>query len=162
MMMPFCRVPQTYFNRRNNVLAELNNLTGSVPTELGLLTTLLVLDLEHNSLAGRVPDQLCDLANLEVLTLGFNDLTGPLPACRWSNMFEMQLKNNTFTGTIPAEFCRMPKLLSLILDNNQLKGKMPTCTGDDWQSIELLGLSDNLLTVRNPSRIDIFVVVGKK
>jgi hypothetical protein len=162
MMMPFCRVPQTYFNRRNNVHAELNNLMGSLPTELGLLTTLLFLDLEYNSLAGRVPDQLCDLANLELLTLGVNDLTGPLPACRWSNMLNMRFKNNTFTGTIPTEYCRMPKLRTLILNDNQLKGKMPTCTGDDWQSIELMGLSDNLLTVRPLLESRLFVVVVKK
>jgi hypothetical protein len=42
-----------------------NNLTGTIPTELGLLTNLMNLDLEDNCLTGVVPSELGDLPSLD-------------------------------------------------------------------------------------------------
>lgn len=51
-----------------------NNLTGSIPDTLGLLTSLEYLDLYNNSLSGPIPESLARLKNLTDLWLNENDL----------------------------------------------------------------------------------------
>ena len=55
-----------------------NRLTGSIPAELGNLA-LDTLDLSYNQLTGVLPSELGDVANLRVLSLNFNQLTGSIP-----------------------------------------------------------------------------------
>ena len=61
-------------------------LTGTIPTEIGLLTQLTMLHLAANStesngakLSGVVPSQLGMLTNLDALYLSYNALSGVLP-----------------------------------------------------------------------------------
>jgi Leucine-rich repeat (LRR) protein len=56
-----------------------NQLSGTIPPELGNLANLQVLVLEENQLSGTIPPELGNLANLEWLWLWDNQLGGPLP-----------------------------------------------------------------------------------
>ncbi len=56
-----------------------NQLTGSIPTELGDLDNLQALYLHQNQLTGSIPTELGDLDNLELLNLENNQLTGSIP-----------------------------------------------------------------------------------
>ena len=56
-----------------------NDLSGSIPSELGKLTKLRRLYLDNNYLSGPIPTELGNLANLEELLLGGNELTGCIP-----------------------------------------------------------------------------------
>ena len=58
---------------------ESNNLSGSIPTELGLLTELSKLDLKHNTLTGSIPTELGLLTELSVMYLYKNNLNGTIP-----------------------------------------------------------------------------------
>ena len=57
-----------------------NNLTGSLPTEVGNLTGLTWLYLDNNQLGGSIPASLGDLTALRELHLYHNQLTGSIPA----------------------------------------------------------------------------------
>ena len=56
-----------------------NNLVGTIPSELGNLTTLTSLYLNDNQLSGTIPAELANLTNLQALNLSENLLTGPEP-----------------------------------------------------------------------------------
>ena len=52
-------------------------LTGSIPSEIKMLSSLVYLDLAENSyLHGSIPDELYELTNLKYLYLNDNALTG--------------------------------------------------------------------------------------
>jgi len=54
-----------------------NNLNGTIPWELVLLSDLSTLTVDSNSIEGRIPLRITELTRLEVLKLGANYLTGP-------------------------------------------------------------------------------------
>ncbi len=55
-----------------------NQLTGSIPPELGNLTHLVTLYLSNNQLTGTIPSQLSH-TNLRSIAFDHNPLTGALP-----------------------------------------------------------------------------------
>ena len=66
--------------RVNRLYLSDNNLSGTLPAELGSLTALQNLELIGNNLTGPLPAELGNLVNLKVLTLEKNaGLSGPLP-----------------------------------------------------------------------------------
>jgi len=57
-----------------------NNLTGTIPRELGNLSNLMRLDLYSNKLTGTIPTELVNLSHLTRLDLSYNGLTGSIPS----------------------------------------------------------------------------------
>ena len=58
---------------------DFNDLSGTIPPELGDLTYLEELDLGYNDLSGEIPPELGNLAHLEYLYLNSNELSGAIP-----------------------------------------------------------------------------------
>ena len=54
-------------------------MLSQVPSWLGQLVNLTVLELGHNALTGTFPRELGQLSSLEELVLSSNQLSGPLP-----------------------------------------------------------------------------------
>ena len=48
-----------------------NQLTGSIPDDIGYLTNLTQLKLNGNQLTGEIPESICDLNNIELRYLNF-------------------------------------------------------------------------------------------
>ena len=89
-----------------------NSLTGTIPTELGNLTSLTFLDLSRNSLTGSIPSELGDLESLTILDLGLNSLSGTIPTefGNLSNLTYLSLSYNSLSGAIPSEVTDLPNL----------------------------------------------------
>ena len=69
-----------YLQHNNNVEQSSIGFSGSIPPELGNLSSLRELLLHGNSLSGGIPVELGNLANLQLLYLNENQLTGTIPS----------------------------------------------------------------------------------
>ena len=56
-----------------------NNLRGTLPWELALLTNLQFMIFDQNGLTGSIPERITELTNLDFLSLSYNGLTGSIP-----------------------------------------------------------------------------------
>lgn len=146
-----CSVSVSYL-----LTTEYNQLNGKVPTELGLLTSLLFLDLEFNNITGTIPTELCRLTSLEHLSLRGNLFTGTLPSCmgQWTNLVYFDVELNQLQGSLPQgnALCNMTQLETLNVHENMLTGSIPTCIGQ-WSSLSGFFASENFLKGEIPSEI---------
>ncbi|HRG08686.1 MAG TPA: hypothetical protein PLJ08_08910, partial [Cyclobacteriaceae bacterium] len=104
-----------------------NNIGGSIPPQLGNLKKLSVFFLHKNKLTGSIPETLGNLTNVEMFYLMDNLLEGPIPPelGNLANAMGMGLSQNKLTGTIPASFGNLTRLTQLMVNDNELQGSLP-------------------------------------
>jgi hypothetical protein len=126
---------------------QYNQLTGSIPPEIGNLTNLTDLRLSWNELTGSIPSEIGNLTNLTILMLHFNQLTGSIPSeiGNLTNLWYLNFSQNQLTGSIPSEIGNLTNLQSLDLSGNNLTGSIPI---EIWNLTNLtwLQLGNNQLT----------------
>jgi len=111
-----------------------NQLTGSIPPEIGNLTNLTYLNLGNNQLTGSIPSEIGNLTNLTSLSLMINQLTGSIPPeiGNLTNLTGLGIHDNQLTGDIPNIICDLDIEWSsnLNISNNQLCPPYPSCIED--------------------------------
>ncbi|GMP35855.1 hypothetical protein CsSME_00008154 [Camellia sinensis var. sinensis] len=131
-----------------------NQIGGSIPQQIGLLSSLNELSLSTNNLKGLIPSSIGNLGNLTVLYLFNNQLSGSIPQeiGMLRSLVDLALSRNNLTGSIPASIGNLDYLTTLYLHDNQLSESIP-------QEIEMLrslvdlALSGNNLTGSIPTSI---------
>lgn len=105
-------------------------LTGTIPTSIGDMTTLTLLDLSSNNIHSTIPTSIGLLSNL--------------------NSFK--IFSNSLSGTIPRSLLNVRNLLVLILDRNSLSGQVPPWSGT-WPLLKVLRVFSNSFSGSIPSSI---------
>lgn len=131
----------------NNFVTRLafedNGLSGSIPSEVGALSSLKTLRLERGKLSGSLPATLGDLANLEKLDLDYNNLWGTLPSTfqHLTNLKLVDLNSNDLSGSIDV-LAGLPNLFFIQLQSNYFSGTVSEAFGSLSQLRKYLYLLD--------------------
>jgi Leucine-rich repeat (LRR) protein len=100
-------------------------LTGSIPTELGLFSSLEEFWLSGLNLTGStLPSELGLLTDVNILAIYDDFLAGPIPSeiGQLSNMTLLTIDGNQLSGLVPSELGSMPNMAWILLYDN---GKPP-------------------------------------
>ncbi|XP_059460580.1 leucine-rich repeat receptor protein kinase HPCA1-like [Corylus avellana] len=129
-----------------HVLFDNNNLSGIIPSTLGLVQTLEVVRLDRNSLSGLVPPNITNLAHVHELALSNNNLTGPMPNLTSMNLLNyVDMSNNSFDSSgVPPWISSLQSLTTLMMERTQLEGPIPANLFSP-PNIEIVDLSNNNL-----------------
>ncbi|XP_058183267.1 probable LRR receptor-like serine/threonine-protein kinase At1g56140 isoform X5 [Rhododendron vialii] len=79
-----------------------NNISGTIPSNIGDFPSLSQLDLSFNNLTGPIPDSLFNLRSLSYLFLGNNKLTGMLPTTKSPSLLHIDVSYNQLVGELPS------------------------------------------------------------
>jgi hypothetical protein len=123
-----------------------NQLSGSLPPEIGNLPHLKRLHLDANQLNGPLPAEIGNLPELELARLGGNQFNSiPAEMAKLNNLIFLELWGNQLSGEIPGEFGNLSKLEQLNLRDNQFTGGIPPELGN-LARLNQLNLSHNQLS----------------
>jgi len=130
-------VSLTFFN---------NNLTGTIPSEIGNLTSLKFLSFERNSLSGTISNISSIGSSLEFLNFTDNDLTGTIPSSlsNLTSLEHLYFSHNQFSGNIPSSLGSLNNLIRILFLNNNLEGNIPSSLGN-LQNLRYLYFNSNNL-----------------
>jgi len=133
---------------------------GSLPTEIGMLTDVKVVNLNEIALTGTLPTQLGSITKLSYGNggcLGANALTGTIPTQlgRWSDYEHyFTVTANQLTGTMPTELGQLSKLTyGFGASSNQFSSALPTELGNLVQMTDGLWQIESGFTSTVPSEI---------
>ena len=125
-----------------------NNLVGTLPDELGNLTSLLQIYLQDNQLSGPIP-ALSGLTSLTHLEMARNQLSGSIPAlATLTSLQKIYLQGNQLSGPIP-DLSGLTGLTHIYLQDNGLTGTIPDLSG--LTSLTHLDLARNGLSGSIPA-----------
>ncbi len=125
------------FSRLNSLQLDNNNISGNIPPEIGNLPELTILFLDNNDFTGTVPGTFGNLSKLEILYLDNNDLSGPIPESFTNLIFlqKMDIFNNAFDS--------LPNMSAINIQPNKLRIFNNNFTFDDILSNSPAALGDN-------------------
>jgi len=104
-----------------------NNINGTLPSSLGDLEHLQVLELAFNGLKGTIPSSIGKMTQLEVLSFNGNFLVGEIPSSlgKLSKLQELHLSSNKLSGNLPMSIGSLNNLIVLNVFDNELTGVIP-------------------------------------
>ncbi|KAL9249007.1 Leucine-rich repeat receptor protein kinase HPCA1-like protein [Drosera capensis] len=142
-------IPPTLFSSQMtllHVLFDNNQLTGGIPSTVGLVQSLEAVRFNGNSLTGNVPSNISNITSLQVLILSNNQLGGPIPdLAGLSNINYVDLSNNTFdVSDVPPWFSSLGSLTTLMMEHTQVQGELPV-TLFSFSNLQTVVLKNNRL-----------------
>ena len=134
-----------------------HNLTGQLPLELYLLTTLENVDFSRNPfVSNTIPTDIANLTKLESFIMADTHLYGTIPTEigeLHTSLDFLDLSNNMLSGSICSDIGRLTNInLLLSLQHNNLHGSIPSELGNHYL-LKYLNLRGNQLSGWLPSEL---------
>ncbi|XP_073146945.1 uncharacterized protein [Henckelia pumila] len=145
----------TSCNQLSFIQFAVNPITGMLPKSIGSINLSASVDsfvAYSCKLKGSIPDEIGNLSSLIAFTVGFNELTGMIPEAiqRLSNMQAFEVYGNKLQGPIPHGFCNLKNLYLVTVWDNNLSGTLPTCLGT-LPMLQIIEAENNSLNSHIPS-----------
>lgn len=104
------------------------NLRGTLPSTIGSLSNLSVLQVKSTAISGHIPLEFDKLTNLQYLDLSNNLISGTIPDLFYNlrSISTLFLGVNVFTGNVPPSICALTNVKALSFNGNSLSC-YPTC-----------------------------------
>ncbi|KAF2320049.1 hypothetical protein GH714_022533 [Hevea brasiliensis] len=115
------------FSSLQILLLSGTQFSGPIPTSIGELQQVLMLDLSRNSLSGPIPPEIGNCFHLTFLDMSQNNLSGSVPP-EISNIHilnYLNLSRNHLNQTIPKSIGSMKSLTVADFSFNDFSGKVP-------------------------------------
>jgi hypothetical protein len=132
-----------------------NYLTGSLPWSLGQWTQLVSFSIYKNALTGSIPESTSSWVHVQSVLMQENQLNGTLPSTplgSWTKLQEFNVVRNALTGTVPSSVGQWSSIRSAQFSVNRLNGTLPDTIGQ-WTAIEEFRISSNALTGTIPDSV---------
>lgn len=108
-----------------------NNLKGSIPMEISMLTSLRHVAFTSNPIGGSIPTQIGRLTRLEFFAAALVKLGGTIPSeiGMAKNLTHFLIFRTEVSGTIPHQIGALTGMKGLMLDESKISGTIPTELG---------------------------------
>ncbi|EOD06359.1 hypothetical protein EMIHUDRAFT_219214 [Emiliania huxleyi CCMP1516] len=101
-------------------------LSGTIPPQLGDNSQLRELYLDGNAVSGTIPADMRRLWQLQNLYLHGNSISGTIPETdKWWQLKELYLYNNDISGTVPSQLKDLPLKYCKLGGTNQFACPLP-------------------------------------
>ncbi|KAJ4840577.1 hypothetical protein Tsubulata_042435, partial [Turnera subulata] len=132
-----------------------NSFYGPIPPSIGNLSKLLVLELDMNDLTGNIPGEIGLLESLKELWIGPNNLTGPIPSSigNLRNLASVSIWGNPFSGSIPKEIGFLKRVQRLAFAHNNMTGSIPHSIGN-LTKLTILRITNTLFSGSLPQEMN--------
>lgn len=139
-----------------------NQITGTVPSGIGRLQKLQILDLSDNLFTGAVPSSIGKLSSLDSLVLFSNKFDGEIPSSlgNLTKLTELVLYSNDLHGSMPPSLGNMTILESIDLSYNRLSGQIPQEILSMYSLTKFLNLSNNFFSGPISQQIRLLISLG--
>ncbi|CAI9088848.1 OLC1v1023292C1 [Oldenlandia corymbosa var. corymbosa] len=130
-----------------------NYINGTIPPSFSRLP-LTNLSLLGNRIGGTIPKEVGDISSLQELVLEDNQLEGPLDPHlgSLSSLRRLLLSANNFSGPIPETFGNLKNLTDFRMDGSPITGRIPDFIGN-WTSIRRLDMQGTQIQGPFPAAI---------
>ncbi|CAB9521394.1 Leucine Rich Repeat [Seminavis robusta] len=139
------------------------NLQGTLPPELGLLTSLRVIGFGRNRIEGPIVTEIGNLRKLEGLHLsGGNQFTGIIPSeigLLSDTLTAISVNENALTGKLPMELWKLSNLSLIKISRTKLSATLPSNIGHQLSKTKLLMLQGSQFSGTLPNSLGLMTDV---
>ncbi|KMT16369.1 hypothetical protein BVRB_3g055140 [Beta vulgaris subsp. vulgaris] len=125
-----------------------NMISGEIPKTLGMLSSMVFFDISNNMISGHIPKSLGMLSSMVSLDISHNMISGKIPMSlgTLSSMEKLDISYNNISGEIPKSLEMLSSMVSLDISNNMISGKIPNMQS----SMVSLLISHNMISGEIP------------
>jgi hypothetical protein len=131
-----------------------NKYVGSIPPDIGLLTSLQGILMHFNDVTGTIPESVGQCSQMSIFDIAYGSVSGTLPSSmgRWTDMFVFDVSANDIIGSMPESVSSWTNIVGFSVFGNQLTGSIPSLILQ-WSQLQYFAVFDNKLTNTIPEDI---------
>jgi hypothetical protein len=130
-------------------------LYGTIPSSIGELSQLQILQLDNNQFTGILPSSFSRLVFLVQLYLSSNFLVGHITDIfhDLQVLSHLVVNDNLFDGSLPVSISKLYNLNRIFLQNNVLSGNLDIVFNGNHLNLQFIQLSNNQFTGELPEQL---------